>query len=107
APALLITLSISLICTVTAVGLAGETDSKFKPRVLAELDAEFASGRYGYIDGLLVLHHDKVVLQSRYQRDYITPFEKIDSEPEEASFWGKGKEAYYYVDPNWHPWMKD
>jgi CubicO group peptidase (beta-lactamase class C family) len=106
AAALAITLSTSLIFTVTSCGLAGETDGKFKTHHLETLDAEFASGRYGYIDGLLVLHHDKVVLQSRYQRDYITPFEKIDSEPEEAISWGQGKEDYYYLDPNWHPWMK-
>jgi CubicO group peptidase (beta-lactamase class C family) len=106
AAALAITLSTSLILAVTSCGLAGETDGKFNTHDLETLDAEFASGRYGYIDGFLVLHRDKVVLQSRYQQDYVTPFEKIDSDPEEAFFWGQGKEDYYYVDPDRHPWMK-
>lgn len=92
--------------TGTACTHTGEADGKFKPHVLEKLDSEFASGRYGYIDGLLVMHNDKVVMQSRYQQDYITPFEKIESELEEAISWGQGKGEYYYVDPNWHPWMK-
>ena len=104
--ALAITLSTSLILAVTSCGPAGETDGKFNAHALETLDSEFASGRHGYIDGFLVLHNDKVVLQSRYQQDYITPFEKIDSDPEAAFFWGQGKGDYYYVDPDRHPWMK-
>ena len=106
AAALAITLSTSLIFAVTSGAFAGDTDGIFKTHQLETLDAEFASGRHGYIDGLLVLHHGKVVLQSRYQRDYTTPFEKIDSQPEEAISWGQGKEDYYYLDPKWHPWLK-
>ena len=86
--------------------MAGNVDSKFRSDVLEKLDAEFSSGRHGHIDALLVLHEGKVIMQSRYQQDYTAPFEKIDSDPEAARFWGKGSGDYYYVDPEWHPWLK-
>ena len=100
-----LTLLVSLILAVAGCDSVENAESQFKPQLLEKLDAEFASGRHGYVDDLLVLHHGKVVMESRYQQDYLTPFEKIDSDPEEAEDWGFGKGDYYYVDPKWHPWL--
>lgn len=71
--------------------------------VLQQLDSEFAAGRHGYIDGLLILQHDKVLVNKRYEHDYIAPFDAYMSGPEQVSFGGRG--AYGYLDPDWHPWL--
>jgi CubicO group peptidase (beta-lactamase class C family) len=61
---------------------------------LQSLDAEFASGRHGYIDAMLVIRHGRLVYERRYRQDYDRLF--------------VGKEAvrgpYNYHDPDWHPW---
>ncbi len=74
--------------------------------VLKNLDRQFADGRHGYIDAMLVLHDGKTILRSRYQQDYVTPFKRIDSDREASAFWGKGSGEYYYMDPAVHPWWK-
>lgn len=97
---------ISLVLAVTGSATAEESGRTFNLHLLEKLDAEFASGQHGYIDGLLVMQHGKVVMDSRYRHDYLSAFERIDFDPDEADFWGQGKGDYYYVDPNWHPWLK-
>jgi CubicO group peptidase (beta-lactamase class C family) len=101
-----LTFLVSMILAIAGCDSVEKADSQFKPQLLERMDAEFAGGQHRYIDGLLVLHHGKVVMESRYNQDYVTPFEKIDSDPEEAKDWGFGKGDYYYVDPKWHPWLK-
>jgi len=63
---------------------------------LATLDSEFASGQHGYIDGMLVIRHGRVVLDRTYTNDYVKLFE------------GKApvRGAYNYYDPDWHPWFR-
>ncbi len=73
--------------------------------VLAALDQEFASGDRGYIDGMLVLHGGKVVYENRYAQDYRTPFEAYEASGLRDGYWGEGQ--YHYLNPQWHPWLKD
>src|SRR5437773_8768464 len=40
------------------------------PKTLAELDADLAGGKYGYIDSMLILRHGKVVYDRSYPHDY-------------------------------------
>lgn len=100
-------LCLSTILGVASTAIADEAESSsIKSDLLEQLDAEFAEGRHGYIDALLVLHDGKLIKQSRYRRDYVTPFQTIEADPEAARFWGKGNGDYYYVDPAWHPWLR-
>ena len=48
--------------TPSAVGL----DAK----ALAELDADIAGGKYGYVDSMLVIRHGKMVYDKSYKHDY-------------------------------------
>jgi hypothetical protein len=40
------------------------------PKALAGLDADLASGKYGYADTMLVIRHGKVVYDRAYKHDY-------------------------------------
>ena len=48
--------------TPTSVGLDGG--------VLAQLDADLAAGKYGYVDGMLIIRHGKLVYDRSYPHDY-------------------------------------
>jgi CubicO group peptidase (beta-lactamase class C family) len=63
--------------------------------VLEGLDREFAEGKHGYIDGMLVIRNGAVVFEKSYRHDY------------DKLFVGKGAPALYnYYDPEWHPYWK-
>jgi CubicO group peptidase (beta-lactamase class C family) len=63
--------------------------------VLEALHREFAEGKHGYIDGLLVVRHGAVVFEKTYRHDY------------DRLFVGKGAPGLYnYHDPEWHPYWK-
>ncbi|MDQ2966231.1 MAG: beta-lactamase family protein [Chloroflexota bacterium] len=62
---------------------------------LDALDVEFASGKHGYIDGMLVIRYGRVAYEKAYTQDYDRLFE------------GKGAPGIYnYYDPDWHPYYK-
>lgn len=62
---------------------------------LEALHREFAEGRHGYIDGMLVVRNGAVVFERSYTHDY------------DGLFAGKGAPGLYnYYDPQWHPYWK-
>jgi CubicO group peptidase (beta-lactamase class C family) len=63
---------------------------------LSRIDAEFASGRHHYIDGMLVVRHGHLVFERSYEHDY------------DALFAGKDPQRgpYNYYDPDWHPYYQ-
>jgi CubicO group peptidase (beta-lactamase class C family) len=63
--------------------------------VLDVLDHEFASGKHGYVDSMLVIRKGRVVYEKSYRQDY------------DKLFVGKGAPGIYnYYDPGWHPYYK-
>jgi CubicO group peptidase (beta-lactamase class C family) len=65
------------------------------PAALDALDKEVAAGRYGYIDGILLIRHGQVAFERHYAHDY------------DKLFVGKGPPGLYnYYDPAWHPFYK-
>ena len=67
------------------------------PAALEALDREFAAGKYGYVDGMLVIRHGAVVYEKAY--DHSKDYQRL--------FAGKGKPGIYnYYDPDWHPYYK-
>jgi CubicO group peptidase (beta-lactamase class C family) len=61
--------------------------------VLEALHRDLASGKHGYVDGMLVIRNGRIVFEKSYEKDYDRLFE------------GKGKPgAYNYYDPEWHPY---
>ena len=62
---------------------------------LEAFDEELASGAHGYVDGMLVARHGRLVFERSYVHDY------------EALFVGRGRAGQYnYYDPDWHPWYR-
>lgn len=65
--------------------------------VLRRLDDEFASGKHGYIDSMLVIRNGHVVYEKFYEHDYDSAFK---SQPEQT------RGPYNYFDPDWHPYYQ-
>src|SRR5262245_22944801 len=59
--------------TPAAVGLDG--------KALAELDADIAGGKYGYVDSMLVIRGGKVAFDRSYEHDYDKIYGKEAKEP--------------------------
>ena len=67
-------------------------------KILEALDAEMASGKHGYVDGMLVIRNGHVVYERFYEQDYEKLFE---AQPNQE------RGPYNYYDPAWHPYYKD
>jgi CubicO group peptidase (beta-lactamase class C family) len=65
--------------------------------VLQRLDAEFASGKHGYIDGMLVIRNGRVVYEKLYKQDYDAAFKAQEDQH---------RGPYNYYDPDWHPYYR-
>ncbi len=63
---------------------------------LAALDGEFAAGKHGYIDSMLVIRNGFIVYEKSYQNDYDALFEGRNGR----------RWQYNYYDPEWHPYYK-
>ena len=100
------TLAVSLWISLAALGTPASWPTKVWPEAapaaagmdsaaLDALDAEFRSGKHGYIDGMLVIRKGRVVYEKTYKQDY------------DRLFAGKGEPGIYnYFDPGWHPFYK-
>jgi CubicO group peptidase (beta-lactamase class C family) len=63
--------------------------------VLDRLDTELASGKHGYVDGLLVIRRGRVVYEKTYRHDYARLFEAAPD---------RIPGPYNYYDPAWYPY---
>ena len=67
------------------------------PAPLEAFDRDLASGKYGYVDSMLVIRHGKVVFEKTY--DHAADYARL--------FTGKGAPGIYnYYDPGWHPFSR-
>jgi CubicO group peptidase (beta-lactamase class C family) len=66
--------------------------------VLAQLDSEFVSGRYGYVNGFLVIRHGAIVYERSYTHDYNSLFVTAPDQRQGP---------YNYYDPSWHPYYQE
>lgn len=70
-------------------------DQGMDSRALEALDREFAEGKHGYVNGMLVVRNGHVVFERTYRHDY------------DRLFVGKGAPGIYnYYDPDWHPYYQ-
>ena len=70
---------------------------------LAALDRALASGRYGHIDGLLVIRHGKVGYEKAYHHDYSAIYQKDVAQKSALNSSDPGG-PYNYFNPWWHPY---
>jgi CubicO group peptidase (beta-lactamase class C family) len=74
-------------------------------RELAGFDADLAAGKYGHMDGMLIIRHGKVAYERAYKHDYesIYGIEARKSGPLNAhDFSG----PYNYFNTWWHPYYR-
>jgi CubicO group peptidase (beta-lactamase class C family) len=86
------------VATPQAVGL--------NPKVLDSLDAEIASGRYGYVDRMLVIRRGRVAFDRAYTHDYDRIY--ADSMHATGGALNPHDETgpYNYYNPWWHPYYR-
>ena len=72
------------------------------PAVLAALDADIAAGKYGYIDGMLVIRHGKVAYERSYQHAYDEIYREQARTPGALNA-HDATGPYNYFNPWWHP----
>lgn len=72
---------------------------------LAAFDAEIASGKFGYVDGMLVIRHGKVAYERRYAHDYDAIYGEDAKKPSTLNA-GHPTGPYNYFSPWWHPFYR-
>ena len=65
--------------------------------VLAALDADLASGRYGLVDGFAVVRNGRLAWSSQWRRDYDSVYRALA--PADTR-----DHQFNYDHPDWHPW---
>jgi len=69
------------------------------------LDAEIVGGKYGYIDGMLIIRHGKVVFERSYQHDYDRIYSAEVGKPGALNAHDPTG-PYNYFNPWWHPFYR-
>jgi len=107
-----------LTLAIAAAGAAAQSPSPTKqwptatpqkvglnPAVLDSIDAEAKSGRYGYVDRILVIRHGNVAFDHSYAQDYDAAYKQ--AAVTESPLNGRDFAApYNYYNPWWHPFYR-
>jgi CubicO group peptidase (beta-lactamase class C family) len=75
------------------------------PAVLAQLDADFAAGKYGYVDGMLIIRHGKLAYDRSYPHDYDSLY-RTEARTASALNAHDPSGQYNYFNPWWHPFYR-
>jgi len=73
---------------------------------LTSLGKALASGKYGHIDGLLVIRHGKVGYEQSYRHDYAEIYKKDVAKKSVLNSSDPGG-PYNYFNPWWHPYYHE
>jgi CubicO group peptidase (beta-lactamase class C family) len=73
--------------------------------VLAAFEADITAGKYGHVDGMLVIRHGRIVWERTWRRDYGTIYAKEAGEPSPLNA-SDPTGPYNYFNPWWHPWYR-
>jgi CubicO group peptidase (beta-lactamase class C family) len=73
--------------------------------VLAGLETEIASGRYGLVDGMLVIRHGRIAWERSWRYDYDSLFGADIQKPGPLNAHDPGG-PYNYLNPWWHPFYR-
>lgn len=73
--------------------------------VLDSIDAEIRSGRYGYVDRMLVIRRGRIAYDKRYEHDYDRIY--ADSARKKGALNAHDfSGSYNYYNPWWHPYYR-
>jgi CubicO group peptidase (beta-lactamase class C family) len=74
-------------------------------KVLAQLDAELASGKYGYVDSMLVIRRGQLVYDRSYKHDYDRLYGAEAKQPGPLALHDLTG-SYNYFNSWWHPFYR-
>jgi len=72
---------------------------------LKAFDDAIASGRYGYIDGMVIIRHGKLVYQKNYKHDYSRIYNEESKKRSGLNALDPGG-PYNYYNSWWHPYYR-
>ena len=75
------------------------------PKTLTDLDTDIASGKYGYVDSMLIIRHGKVVFDRSYKHDYDRIYGEEAKKAGPLNAHDPGG-PYNYFNPWWHPFYR-
>ena len=73
---------------------------------LAVFDKDIASGKYGYIDAIVITRHGKIVYQKKYKHDYAKIYGEDGAKKNGLNQLDPGG-PYNYYNPWWHPYYRN
>jgi len=80
-------------------------DAKINKAVVDSIDAEIASGRYGYVDRMLIIRHGQIAFDKSYKHDYAKAYG--DSVNKSGALNGSDPTSpYNYYNTWWHPYYQ-
>lgn len=77
----------------------------FSPEELETFHRDLESGRYGYIDSVLVIRDEKIIFEEDYPRDYSSIYGEFAATPGPLVI-NDPSGPYNYFNPFWHPFYK-
>jgi hypothetical protein len=83
-----------------------QTTAGLDTTVLSRFDADIASGKYGNVDSVLILHHGEVAFDRTYNHDYRTIYAEAEKKAQTWSHLDPGG-PYNYFNPWWHPYLRN
>ena len=72
---------------------------------LKAFDEDITSGKYGYIDGMVITRHGKLVYQKNYKHDYDKIYGEEARKKSGLNQYDPGGQ-YNYYNPWWHPYYR-
>ena len=73
--------------------------------ILAKLDSEIVAGKFGYVDGLLIIRHGKLAYERSYKYDYDQIYGAEALKQSALNAHDPGGQ-YNYFNPWWHPFYR-
>ena len=73
---------------------------------LIALDRDFASGKYGQVDNMLIIRHGKIAYEKSYSHNYAELY-KQESKEKSGLNSGEPGGPYNYFNSWWHPYYHD
>ncbi len=73
--------------------------------ILARLDSEIVAGKFGYVDGMLVIRHGKLAYERMYRHDYDQIYGAEALKQGALNAHDPGGQ-YNYFNPWWHPFYR-
>ncbi len=80
-------------------------NSGLNPEVLDKLDTDLREGKYGYVDGMLIIRHGKIAYERTYEHDYDRIYGQAAQTPGPLNAHDPSG-PYNYFNPWWHPFYR-